>query len=96
MKKLLYGLAVLPFVAGVALAGQPMQLSDKQMDNVTAGFVISEIDISNTSWVSVSTDEFPNPITGVPLADCPNGCYLDISSPRGGLSVAAQFGPPHK
>lgn len=36
MKKLLIGLAVLPFLAGVAAAGQP--LSDQQMDGVTAGF----------------------------------------------------------
>jgi hypothetical protein len=92
MKSFLYGLAVLPFLAGVALAGEPMQLSDKQMDRVTAGFDISELDVSNTSWVYVSVDQFPNPVTGVSSHDCPNGCYLDISSPRGGLSVAAQFG----
>lgn len=36
MKKALMGLAVLPFLAGVAAAGQPM--SDQQMDRVTAGF----------------------------------------------------------
>ncbi len=36
MKKALMGLAVLPFLAGVAVAGQP--LSDQQMDRVTAGF----------------------------------------------------------
>lgn len=36
MKKLLMAMAVLPFLAGVANAGQP--LSDKQMDKVTAGF----------------------------------------------------------
>jgi hypothetical protein len=36
MKKVLMGLAVLPLMAGVAVAGQP--LSDQQMDRVTAGF----------------------------------------------------------
>jgi hypothetical protein len=50
MKKWLFGMAVLPFLAGVALAGQPMQLNDKQMDKVTAGFELFETDISNTSW----------------------------------------------
>ena len=38
MKKLLIGLAAVPFLAGVAMAGQPPPLSDAQMDKVTAGF----------------------------------------------------------
>ena len=37
MTKILLGLAALPFFAGVAMAGQPMSLSDKQMDEVSAG-----------------------------------------------------------
>jgi len=40
MKKLLLGLAALPFVAGVAMAGEPAPLSDSQMDQVTAGVVV--------------------------------------------------------
>ena len=40
MKKLLVGLAALPFLAGVAMAGQPVPLSDAQMDKVTAGLVV--------------------------------------------------------
>jgi hypothetical protein len=36
MKKLLFGLAALPFLAGVASAGQ--LLTNAQMDTVTAGF----------------------------------------------------------
>ncbi len=39
MKRLLLGMAILPFVAGVALAAQP--LTDKQMDKVTAGHTFS-------------------------------------------------------
>ncbi|MGH7116620.1 MAG: hypothetical protein ACREE9_19250 [Stellaceae bacterium] len=39
MRKLLFGLAVLPFLAGVAAAAQP--LTDAQMDKVTAGAVPS-------------------------------------------------------
>ncbi len=35
MNRLLAGLAVLPFVASVAVAGQP--LTDGQMDRITAG-----------------------------------------------------------
>jgi hypothetical protein len=36
MRKVLMALAALPFMAGVAMAGQP--LTDQQMDRVTAGF----------------------------------------------------------
>jgi hypothetical protein len=36
MKKMLIALAALPFMAGAAAAGQP--LNDQQMDRVTAGF----------------------------------------------------------
>lgn len=37
MKKALMGLAVLPFLAGVAAAGEP--LSDQQLDRVNGGFI---------------------------------------------------------
>jgi hypothetical protein len=37
MTKLFLGLASLPFIASVAMAGQPVALSDTQMDKVTAG-----------------------------------------------------------
>jgi hypothetical protein len=83
MKKLFYGLAALPFVAGLALAGEPMQLNDKQMDKVTAGFDLNEIDISNTSWTQVS-------IYSTSLVPC-SLCYLDIVTRP--FSVEAAFGP---
>lgn len=41
MKKVLMGLATLPFLAGVAAAGQA--LTDQQMDRVTAGFTAISI-----------------------------------------------------
>jgi hypothetical protein len=41
MKKVLMGLAALPFLAGVAAAGQ--QLTDQQLDRVTAGFTATSI-----------------------------------------------------
>jgi hypothetical protein len=41
MKKVLMGLAALPFLAGVAAAGQP--LTDQQLDRVTAGFTSTSI-----------------------------------------------------
>lgn len=37
MKKALMGLAVLPFLAGVAAAGEP--LTDQQLDRVNGGFI---------------------------------------------------------
>ncbi|HJU19088.1 MAG TPA: hypothetical protein VJ770_21745 [Stellaceae bacterium] len=40
MKKLLAGVAVLPFLAGIAMAGQPAPLNDTQMDQVTAGLAV--------------------------------------------------------
>ena len=89
MKRLFHGLAALPLLAGTVLA-QPMQLTDKQMDKVSAGFL--EIDRSNTSLVVVSLffrpyllDETPNTI------GCPT-CYLLIVNPT--FSVAAHFGQP--
>jgi pectate lyase len=41
MKKVLMGLAALPFLAGAATAGQP--LTDQQLDRVTAGFTATSI-----------------------------------------------------
>jgi hypothetical protein len=89
MRALLRSVAALPFFTGIALAQQPVQLTNSQMDKVTAGFL--EIDLSNTSATAISifqrpylTDPTPNSIS------CSN-CYLLINSPT--VSVAAQFGP---
>lgn len=93
MTKLLYGLAVVPFFASVAMAQpvgsgttayQPVQLSEKQMDQVTAGFKLSEIDVSNTSWTRVLAYQTNNNIT------C-GSCYLLINNFA--LSVGSKFGP---
>jgi hypothetical protein len=46
MKKLLVGVAAVPFLASVAMAGQPMALNDAQMDKVVAGGGI-EIETAN-------------------------------------------------
>jgi len=93
MKRFLYGLAILPFVAGVSLAADPVALSDKQMDKVTAGFDFTEVEISNTSWVRVGVD--------VPAfaTACPAPCYLQVGGTPWGpgttrsFQVQAQFGP---
>ena len=83
MKKLLCGLAALPFLAGVALAEQPMQLSDQQMVKVTAGFDLFLTERSNTSWTQVS-------IYDGSLTSC-SACYLTILSRP--FSVESAFGP---
>ena len=89
MMRLLYGLAALPFLAGIALAQQPMQLTNNQMDRVTAGTLI--IEFSNTSAVAVSIFQTPSLLNSTPNAiSCP-GCYLLINSQK--FSLAAQFGP---
>jgi hypothetical protein len=89
MKKLLLGLAVLPFLAGMSMAGTPTPLTDKQMDNVTAGFDFFEVDISNTSATLVAVD--------LPAIPC-MGCYLHVggttySSGVQSLQVESVFGP---
>ena len=56
MNKSLIGLAALPLMAGVAFAGQPVSLNDKQMDGVTAGFDFVEIDVTNTGIVYVAAN----------------------------------------
>lgn len=66
MTKLLCGVAALPLVAGVALAAPvktPMQLSDQQLDKVSAGVDFWELTISNESVTAVALHE-RSPNTG--------------------------------
>lgn len=89
MNKFLCGLAVVPFLSAAALAQpastglQPVQLSEHQMDSVTAGFGFREVDVSNTSWTEVLLWQPTNTVT------CPN-CYLLINNHA--LSVGSVFG----
>jgi hypothetical protein len=57
MKRLLLGLAILPFVAGVALAAQP--LNDKQMDKVVAGHDLSLVETTDVSEIIIRVNEPP-------------------------------------
>jgi hypothetical protein len=79
MKRLIFGVAALPLLTGLALAGQPVQLTDNQMDKVTAGVVFSEVDISDLSVSSIAINE--------PQIPC-SGCYLNIVSPFFNLEAA--------
>ena len=111
MTRVLYGLAALPLLAGVALAEtpqqtnggkalakEPMRLTAQQMDKVTAGWDLYELDIFNTGFTVVSIYERLNINLGVPGQSsttsgntivCP-GCFLLINNPA--FSVASKFG----
>lgn len=80
MNKFTLGLAVLPFLAGPALAGQP--LTDKQMDTVTAGFVFSGEFQSNFSTLLLDINQ--------PPANCGGLCYINATA--GFISVQAAVG----
>ena len=89
MKKIFHGLAALPFLASTALA-EPAQLTDKQMDKVTAGFL--EINVSNTSYTISSIWFVPYLLDETPNYIRCSTCYLLISTPT--FSVASHFGQP--
>ena len=81
MNRFLSGLSFLPLFSAAALA-QPAQLSELQMESITAGWSLFEIDHSNTSATAIS-------IYGNGLY-CEN-CYLSISGKS--VSTASAFGP---
>jgi len=92
MKRLLCAVAALPFLAGVALAAQPVPLSDGQMDVVTAGFDFLETETTNTSKTTVAVDE--------PALPACTTCFLVIAGtsyagppPVRSFQVQSQFGP---
>jgi hypothetical protein len=87
MKSLIYGLAALPFLAGAALAQQPIPLTSKQMDQVTAGHF--EEDMSNTSITALSIFQRPYLTDPTPNGLSCSSCYLVINSPT--IAVAAEM-----
>jgi hypothetical protein len=103
MRRLLAGVTVLPLLAGVAFAAQPVALNDAQMDAVTAGAVIETSGGLVLSPVtgsglgpavflfSVREVDVTNTGTVTVNADPPCNCFLNISSEA--LTVQGQFGP---
>jgi hypothetical protein len=84
MKKLLIGLATLPFLAGVAMAGQPMSLNDAQMDKVTAGQALVLLPPSNLQTVTITDEEsFYDPTAKGPTET------ITITAPEPGGNSAA-------
>jgi hypothetical protein len=101
MKKLLIGLVTLPFLAGAALAGQPMSLTEQQMDKVTAGFDFRELEVNNvgTAWVGINVPVLRTE-AGQPACGLTTGCFVQIDGTtwgaNGGLQsfqLHAGFGP---
>jgi len=88
MKPLLRVLAFFPLLTGAAFAQQPIQLSNQQMDNVTAGFM--EVDLSNTSATGISIFQRAWVTESTPNFIACSSCFLVISTPT--ISVASQFG----
>ena len=60
MNKLLIGVVALPFLTGIAVAGQPKVLSDKQMDTVTAGGTLADGCIGGCYLPPMIGPEFPD------------------------------------
>jgi len=94
MRKLLLGLAVLPFLAGVSLAGQPQALTDQQMDKVAAGFDFAERDVNNVGQTLVEVNH--PAVFG--SSGCGSDCFLSITGttyPSGvqSFQLYAAFGP---
>lgn len=71
MKKILMGLATLPFFAATALAGQP--LTDKQMDKVTAGHDFSVVEFTNSTYVIIDINQ---PAVLPPVGTIPVGAVI--------------------
>ncbi|HUK10610.1 MAG TPA: hypothetical protein VLX09_22250 [Stellaceae bacterium] len=95
MKKLLLGLAVLPFLAGVSLAGQPQALTDQQMDKVSAGFDFAELDVNNVgaTWVGVNEG-----LANATFCPSSGSCFIQITGTTYASGVQsfqlyAAFGP---
>jgi hypothetical protein len=55
MTKLFLGLASLPFIASMAMASQPVALSDTQMDKVTAGSFTYTTEVIPAGGITTNT-----------------------------------------
>src|SRR5271166_1174837 len=104
MRRLLSGLAALPFLAGIALAAQPVPLNDMQMDSVTAGAVIETsggLTLAPANGAGLGPQVFvfhftENDVSNTSTVrvniDPPcSTCYLNIINEA--FTVQAQFGP---
>ena len=95
MMKLLCGFAALPLLVagasahqasdGKTLVKKPAQLSEQQMDKVTAGWDYTLVEVDNTGTTVVLSYQTPNNIvtslatSTSPAVEC-GGCYLYITN----------------
>ena len=102
MRRLLCGFAILPFMAAAApaqppahagAARQPLLLSESEMDGVTAGWSLRELDFSNTSITAVAAYQTGTDPNGDAIEFGPGNhiscdtCYILLNSPA--LSVGS-------
>jgi len=113
MMKLLCGFAALPLIVGVAsaqqakqsndgkaLAKQPAQLTEQQMDKVTAGWDFAFTEVDNTGAVGVSIYHDGNVIfpgtpatSSSPAVPACAACYLYIHNSAIGVGSIIFGGP---
>jgi len=100
IKTLIYGLATLPLLVGVAIAAPKQPLSDRQMDKVTAGWDFFELTVSNESATVVAVHE-RGPQTGlfgVPSTEYPPGFNIGYNvtvTPGVGTAAATVTAGPY-
>jgi hypothetical protein len=93
MKKLLVGLAAVPFLACVAMAGQPTPLGDAQMDKVTAGGPEFNVFLGNTPAFELNFNVPPyGPNIQHPGTDPHTSCF-GFCAPGVGGSMANSEAP---
>jgi hypothetical protein len=91
MKKLFIGLAAVPFLAGVSMAGQPTPLSDSAMDQVTAGFIFDHIGIDYQKGNPPPNGPFYSITVFFPLASSPD--FVLQGNPESPIPPLPVLGP---
>ena len=89
MNKVLFSLAVLPLLGGLAMAQQATELNSQQMDSVVAGHTFMTVSNTSATTVEFWTRAYLTDPTGNTLS-C-SSCYLFLVTPT--FSVVSQFGP---
>jgi hypothetical protein len=70
MRKMLLGLTVLPFLVSAGLAGEATPLSNAQMDQITAGYIIAIPITGCDCYVYIRPQPGP-PGTATPMVQTP-------------------------
>jgi hypothetical protein len=99
MKTILTAVAAIPFlvVASVAFAGQPVVLSDGQMDKVTAGFAATASAAADAlGWVTATSAQTLTVVKVIGTAPRESGGLDLVSSTSVAASAASALGhlPP--